>query len=469
MRVVESDLLKGVKKVYLIGIGGAGMSALARVLKHFGMEVGGSDLSLTPTVLELSASGIPVKVGQTEPIAGDPDIVIYSSAIHSNHAERKWATQTGKKIYHRAEILASLFNRAGTSVGVTGTHGKTTTSSMISFILKELKYNPTCLIGGDLKNFGTNAILGSRDLIVSEVDESDRSHEFYAPNYSVITNLEADHMDNYATFETLKESFSLFFTGTRNPGLIIYNTDDPVCDLLVRASGKPFLTFGIESGTADFSAGQIDFKPQGVCFDLFESGFFSTQVQLALPGQHNVYNALAALAVVSQLGVDLQAAASCLSRFIGAQRRLEIKWRSEHLCVIDDYAHHPTEVKASLRALSHYYRPLTVIFQPHRYSRTKFFYREFKDAFRDADELILTDIYAAGEPNPDGVDASWIYREVCEAGHPNVRMVKKEDILNNLLQRTNPSGVVAFLGAGDIEKVAAEYATCMQNSYTSKR
>lgn len=449
------------RRAYLIGIGGVGMSALARVLKHQGLVVAGSDSKESKTTRELSDSGIPVFIGQQNVGFHDEDVIIYSSAINNDHVEMKAARQAGKRILHRAQVLSSLLNRARTSVAVTGTHGKTTTSSMISFILSQLGKNPTCLVGGEVMNFGTNTLLGNPDLWISEVDESDKSHEMYAPNYTIITNLEEDHIDHYKDMKDLEGSFRKFFANTRNPGLLIYCEDDAALRALVLESGKPHLSFGF-SPTADFSAQNIRISDFGSEFDLCESGLFAAHVKLSIPGMHNISNSLAALALLSQLGVDLEAAGAALESFRGARRRLEVKWESPDIMIIDDYAHHPTEVKASIRALRQKQKHLTIVFQPHRYSRTRYFFKEFGRAFAGADEVILTDIYSAGEKNVENINVKCIYDEAVASGHPSVHVVAKKEILTHLLQGPH-KGIVAFIGAGDIGELADELAGKFKN------
>jgi UDP-N-acetylmuramate--alanine ligase len=457
MAITHANLIGGSRHAYLIGIGGVGMSALARVLKHQGLEVSGSDSKESRTTRELESSGIGVAIGQYKIGFEDADLIIYSSAIRPDHIELSAAREMGRKVLHRAEVLSSLLNKARTSVAVTGTHGKTTTSSMISFVLSQLGKNPTCLVGGDVMNLGTNTVLGNPDLWISEVDESDKTHEMYAPNYAIVTNLEEDHIDNYKDLEELKSSFSRFLENTRDPGLVIYSEDDATLRTLVQSSGKPRLSFGF-APSADFSAQNIEINHFGSEFDLFEVGFFVRRMKLCVPGLHNVANALAAITAMFQLGIDADEIAPLLQQFKGARRRLEVKWQSGDIVVIDDYAHHPTEVRASIRALRALGKRLTVIFQPHRYSRTLYFFKEFASAFEEADELILTDIYGAGEANTENITVNCIYDEMMKLGHPNVQVISKSKIVDSLLNRPSSKGVIAFIGAGDIGELADEFA-----------
>ena len=438
------------------------MSGLAKVLRHRGFDVAGSDRVENRSVRELKSVGIPVHVGQKEIFLETRDLVVYSSAISADHPELAWAREKGLPIIHRAQALASLLNRAETSVAVTGTHGKTTTSAMISFVLSETGRHPTCLVGGDIVNLATNAILGGDEFFVSEVDESDGSQEYYAPHYVVLTNLEEDHMDHYADLEDLKESMGRFLANLNNPGLVVYSGEDPVLGELVPESGRPRLSFGWTS-EADVYAERIRLEGFHSEFDLFQQGFFAGRVLLSVPGAHNIQNALGAISILLELGLDLDEILEALFRFRGARRRLEIKLDLEDTIVIDDYAHHPAEVTASLRALTRLGKRLTVIFQPHRFSRTRYLGRSFGKAFQEADELILTEIYGAGEKNPDNVTSELIYEAVREAKHPSVKMVAKEGVIDYLLGRNSQEGVIAFLGAGDIGEVADEFARRLKN------
>ncbi|MFH0984522.1 MAG: UDP-N-acetylmuramate--L-alanine ligase [Candidatus Omnitrophota bacterium] len=458
MKIVHDNLIRDSRAVYLIGIGGSGMSGLARILKHLGLSVSGSDYKETSVTQSLRQSGIPVHIGQKTVGLGDADLVIYSTAISGDHLELKEARRLGLKVHHRAEVLASLLNHAETSIGVLGTHGKTTTSAMVSHVLSQVGANPTCFVGSDMLNYGTNIVAGGRDYWVSEVDESDSSHEFYAPHYSIITNLEPEHLDHYGTWENLADSFRRFLGQVQDPGLVAYFGDDPTLHMLVRESGRPCVNFGFSEECA-YSAQNIRLHAFGSEFDLFESGLFSTSMKLSVPGRHNIANALATLSVLLNLGFDLEQVCEAISTFKGTRRRMELKKQTSQFLVLDDYAHHPTEVKAVLRALHEAGKYVRVIFQPHRYSRTKNLYRDFAHAFDDAEEVILTDIYSAGEANPDGVDVGWVYQEILKTGHKHVSVVHKDQILSYLAEHPLKDGVMIFMGAGDIGDVASEFVS----------
>ena len=456
MKIINEDLIKDCREAYLIGIGGSGMSGLARILKHLGLSVAGSDAKESCVTRSLCGDGIPVCIGQKEANFGKSDLVIYSSAIRKDHLELAAAKKLGRRVYHRAEILASLMNHAETAIGVLGTHGKTTTSAMLSFVLSKLGANPTCFVGSDMIDFNTNIVAGGKKYWVSEVDESDSSHECYSPHYAAITNLEPEHLDHYQSWENLLGSFRRFLSQIHNPGLVSYFGDDPVLEELVKESGKPSISYGF-SDTRDFSAQNIRVEPFGSSYDLYEAGFFSRTVRLSVPGRHNIANSLATIALLSQMGFDLDAVAEALSGFKGTRRRMEVKWQSSQFLVLDDYAHHPTEVKAVLKALRETGKYVRVIFQPHRFSRTRQLFRDFAHAFDDAHEVLLTDIYSAGEENPDAISVELIANEVAAAGHPRVLIVKKEKIIPFLQEHPLVDGVMVFMGAGDIGELANEF------------
>lgn len=457
MKPVQQSLLDPSRRIYFVGIGGVGMSGLAKVLRHRGFEVAGSDHLEGRSVRELKSLGIPVEVGQQEVFLRENDLVVYSSAIAKDHPEITWARSKNLTLLHRAEALASLFNQAGTSIAVTGTHGKTTTTGMISFVLSETGRHPTCLIGGDIVNSGSNAILGGDEFFVSEVDESDGSQECYTPHYTVLTNLEEDHMDHYADLEDLKNCMTRFIHNMNNPGLVVYSEEDPVLRELVPQSGKPRISVGW-TPQADIYADRIRLDGFHSEFELYQNGFFASRVLLSVPGAHNILNAMGAIAILLELGLDLDEILEALFRFRGARRRLEVKLDLDETLVIDDYAHHPREVMASLGALSRLGRRLTVIFQPHRFSRTRYLGREFGKAFQGADELILTEIYGAGEKNPHNITSNLICEAVRDAQHPSVRMMPKATVIDYLMARNSQDGIFAFLGAGDIGEVADEFA-----------
>lgn len=458
IHAVNEKAIREARRAYFIGIGGSGMSALARLLHTTGVEVAGSDLMESRTTRQLVSSGIPVFIGQKEARL-DPtvDLVVYSSAISESHIEFQAARRFGLPMAHRAVLLSSLFNSAPTSVAVTGTHGKTTTSSMVAFVLKDLGRDPTCMIGGEIMDYGTNALIGRSGIYVSEVDESDQTHELFTPNYAIITNLEEEHVERYHSAQELEASFERFLSNLHDPGFVVYSSEDKVLQRLVQMSGRPHLSFGL-SLEADFSAQNIELTPEGSTFDLFECGIFVTEMHLAQIGLHNVTNALGCMALLIQMGLSPEAIAGSLAHFHGAKRRLEVKYRSDRHIVINDYAHNPTKVMAAVKALKIFGKPVTLIFQPHRFTRTARFYREFALSLADCTELVLTDVYAAGEINESCITTQDILEEVIRRGHPRAHYLPKHEIVDFLSHRIPSEGVIAFLGAGDIGEIANEFA-----------
>lgn len=457
--VVQSDLrvcdfLKPGVKAYLIGIGGIGMSGLAKVLRHLGLQVSGSDAKTNKETAELSKLGVQIYIGHDSAHIQRQDFIIYSSAISQKNPERREAVMRELPLFHRAEVLSALMNQA-ISIAVTGTHGKSTTSAMIAFLLSEAGVKPTCLVGARMLNFDSNVLLGDPKLLVAEVDESDRSQLFYRPDYAVLTNLEEDHLDTYQNFENLRSAFSEFIGGLKATGQLIYCGHDVYLkELSAQISSQT--SYGL-SKSFHYSADEVVLEGFSSRFLLYEKGKKIGNVSLNLPGKHNVLNALGAIATLRAFGVSWDAILKNLSGFKGVGRRLEIKLALTHLIVIDDYAHHPTEIEASLQSIRMLGKKVTAVFQPHRYSRTRYLAASFAKAFYQADRVVLTDIYGAGEENVDGVDVQDLYRMTKEK-HPDVTFVPMKDLMEFLSSDANSEGVIAFLGAGDITEVADEFS-----------
>lgn len=456
------DLLQPGRRAHLVGIGGVGMSALAKVLNHMGLTVSGSDMKAGRAAHELPASGIQVFNGHDNHNVSNCDFIIYSSAIRVDNPERRQALISGIPSFHRAEVLSNVMNR-GISIGVTGTHGKTTTSAFISFLLNAAGLKPTCLVGGSILNFGSNTLLGDPNLFVAEVDESDKSHLNFRPDFAVLTNLEEDHMDVYQDFGQLKAAFSQFVENIQHTGHVIFSAHDSNLKEITHITTRK-TDYGL-SRNYGFGAEEIALDGFQSRFRLYEKGEFISTVSLTVPGTHNVLNALAAIAAIRTFGIPFRSFESALPKFRGAGRRLEVKLEHRGWTVIDDYAHHPTEVIASLKAIRTLGKPTTVVFQPHRYSRMQHMGESFSKAFHHADRLILTDIYSANEENTKGVNIHDLCEMVKNAGHPNVCVVAKEQIVEHLLQDSASFGVVAFLGAGDIGEVACEFADRLRNTH----
>jgi len=305
-------------------------------------------------------------------------------------------------------------------------------------------------------------VLGDSRIWVAEVDESDKSHEKYALNYVVITNLEQDHIENYHDLNDLSVSFDRFLKNVRNPGLVVYSGEDALLTDSVLRSGKPRVSIGL-STEFDYGAQNVISTSFGSQFELWETGLPVGQVTLQVPGRHNVMNALCCIAVLVQMGYDLELVCHALSGFMGAGRRLQLKGEIGGVSIIDDYAHHPTEVRASISALRCMEKRITVIFQPHRFTRTAYFFKEFAEALQTADEVILTDIYSAGEKNPGNVSTGLIYDEMVKLGHGRVILVPKDELLAYLATHRDISGILAFMGAGNIGGIADEFTSRLKS------
>jgi len=456
----EKQFLEGLfvspKNIYLVGIGGVGMSALAKVLRHLGHNVSGSDAKQSPYLDSLIEKGVKITFNQKEPDLKGIDFVVYSSAISDTHPEFIAARKFNIPLYHRAHILSFILNRY-ISVAVTGTHGKTTTSAMISFLLKQLGANPTCFVGSKMRNIGDNVILGDRRIFVAEVDESDGTQAYYTPTYSVMTNLDDDHMDYYQTIDRLIQSFSELAVRTHESGYVVYSHEDEKLRLIMKDLKRSKISYGF-SNEADFYAESIAQEGFQTSYRLFHKSKFLSEIVLSVPGRHNVLNSLGTIGLLYSLGYDIELLREHMVKFQGTSRRLEVKYNSPELMVIDDYAHHPTEVLASLAAIKRLGRKMCVVFQPHRFSRTQYLAKAFGEAFNLAEEVILTDIYSAGEKSISNVDAEMIYNEVKASKHPNVQLMSRGKIINYLLRGTKNYGLVAFLGAGDIGELADDFA-----------
>ncbi|OGX03013.1 MAG: UDP-N-acetylmuramate--L-alanine ligase [Omnitrophica bacterium RIFCSPLOWO2_12_FULL_50_11] len=459
-----AQLLQVGKKAYLVGIGGVGMSGLARVLMGRGLRVSGSDLKRSTTVSLLEKEQIQVEVGHRGELSGSPDFLIISSAISETNQDLVSARALGIPVFHRAEVLAFLTNQA-ISIAVTGAHGKTTSAALASFLLTEAGLYPTCVVGGEVVNYGSNVILGKHHFFVAEVDESDRSHLFFSPDLALITGLDAEHLNTYKDMAGLIRSFVLFVRQVQKLGRVVYCADDPRIAGVIRKFGAKAVSYGLTL-SADFSAADIRYDGFHSCYRLQECGKKTGEVELSIPGRHNVVNSLGVIALLRTFGLPYEVFLHLLPRFHGVRRRLEVKLARPEVLVIDDYAHHPTEVRASLSAIEGLRETLTVVFQPHRYSRTAQLAGAFSDAFHDADRLVLTDIYGAGEENREQVSVEVIYEAVKKSGHANVRVIRRDEIIEFLASQMGENETVAFLGAGDIGDIADEFTGRLESTYS---
>jgi UDP-N-acetylmuramate--alanine ligase len=440
------------KKMHFIGIGGAGMSGIAEILINLGYEVSGSDLRESDVTRRLAAAGAKIFIGHAPSNIADYHVVVTSTAVNMiSNPEVIEAKNRKIPIVHRSEMLAELV-RLKYGIGVAGTHGKTTTSSMLAHLLWSCGMNPTSVIGGKVLNFGTNARAGEGEYIVFEADESDGSFLKLLPSITIVTNIDADHLDHYKYFEGLKDAFLSYINNIPFYGYSVLCIDDPVIRDVLPHVERPYFTYGT-TGDADFRAADIRFENGHTSYDCFFRGTKLGRIDLRLLGRHNVINSLAVIAVAHELELDFDCIRQGLAAFKGVGRRLELVGEHDGVTVIDDYGHHPTEVRATLQALSTLGRRILVVFQPHRYSRTQLLSEDFGSAFGAAGKVFLTEVYPAGEAPIEGVSSELIRASVekHDGGSP-VIIRRFEDIAAALASEAKSGDIILTLGAGDITK-----------------
>ncbi len=446
-------LRERVKRFHFVGVGGIGMSGIARILLDMGYEVSGSDLRENENTKALRERGARVYIGHSPHNVGkDVQVVVYSSAIGGNNPEIMRAKELGIPVIPRGEMLAELF-KLKEGIAVSGSHGKTTTTSMIAHILEEAGFDPTVIIGGKLKRLGSNAKLGRGDLLVSEADESDGSFLKLSPVVAVITNVDREHMDFYRNIDEVVSAFSRFAASVPFYGFCVANADNGNVLRAVSGLGKKVVTFGMNA-EADLTGRELEIKDGRYTFSVFLKGKRLGRVHLKIGGRHNVYNALAATAVALELDVPFPTVKEALENFSNADRRMELKGFVGDVPVYDDYGHHPTEIRAVVRTMREMYpgRRLLMVFQPHRYSRTYYLFEDFVEVLREADRLFLLDIYPAGEENVYNVSAEELARR------SGAVFIKEKDRVKEVLRREIREGdVVLFMGAGDITRLCEDF------------
>jgi len=453
---VVSDIPKD-QPVHFIGIGGIGMSGIALTFLHRGYRVTGSDLKTSPITDRLVAAGAEVYQGHRASNVPENATVIYSSAVKEENPELAKARALGLPIIKRAEALAWLM-RDEISIAVAGTHGKTTTTSLMALILHHAGLDPSAIVGGIVDRFGGNVLCGDGPHFVAEADESDGSLVNFYPAYSIITNIEEEHFGFYSNLQQIVGTFGRFVRNTFRNGKLIYNLDDPNVCILVRKYRGAALSYSI-SQAADIFADNISLHGFGSTFDVFYEGTPLGTMELSIPGIHNVSNSLAAIAIAMEVGIPFETVREAVAGYGGVRRRFEVKGLIDNILVIDDYAHHPTEVIATLRSGREVANGgrLVGVFQPHRYTRTKYLHQKFSKAFTSVDRLILTDIYSANEPVIKGIDGRTIMRSVVGSGQENVEYFPDlHEIPDYLSETVAPGDVVITMGAGNISIVADE-------------
>ena len=439
-----------IKHIYFVGIGGAGMSGIAEVLLNLDYKVSGSDIKLSEITERLKRLGATIYQGHSENHITDVDVVVTSSAVKSNNPEVSAARSRAIPVIPRAEMLAELM-RLKYGIAVAGAHGKTTTTSLIGIILDRGGISPTVVNGGILNTINTNAILGTGDFMVAEADESDGSFLKLSPTIAIITNIDSEHLDYYQNITEIKRAFIQFANKVPFYGLNILCLDNEYIQDLIPLLEKRYLTYGL-TPQADLQAREVTVKGLSMIFRVYYHNEELGKVELKMPGLHNVYNALAAIATAVELNLDFSVTKEALKTFEGVKRRFQIKGEFNRITLVDDYGHHPTEIKATLSAAKNIWeRRLVVVFQPHRYTRTRDLFKDFLTAFNQADILLLTDIYPAGEDPLPGVNAETLCHEIREHGHKNVYYhPQKEETVDYLTKLLQPGDVIITLGAGNI-------------------
>jgi UDP-N-acetylmuramate--alanine ligase len=438
-----------IKRIHFVGIGGIGMSGIAEVLLNIGYEISGSDIGQSSTVKRLKDLGATITIGHSAENVEGAGVVVTSSAIKSDNPEVLRAKEINIPVIPRAEMLAELM-RLRYGIAVAGSHGKTTTTSMTAAVLSYGKLDPTIVVGGKVKTMGTNARLGRGDFMVVEADESDGSFLKLSPVISVLTNIDEEHMDYYKNMDELENAFIAFLDKIPFYGLSVLCIDCPRIKELSNNFKKRFITYGFDK-EAELRAQDVKISGFETKFDVYLNGADLGSVTLHVPGRHNAQNALAAIAVGMELGMSFEDTSKGLSEFRGIDRRLQIKGKQRGITVIDDYAHHPSEIEVTLSAVkeSHDGR-VVVIFQPHRYSRTKLLFDEFARVLVDTDMLYIMNIYAASEDPIEGVSSELLCQSVIDKGGNNVRYLNGEDMLSTVLDDLKQNDIVLTLGAGNI-------------------
>lgn len=454
-------------KIHLMGIGGAGMSGLAVLLDAIGHTVSGCDMENTFYLNKVRQEGIQVVIGHHREHIDTfaPDLIIYTSAIAQDHPELIEARRRGITVAKRADVLSIIFNRSE-GVGIAGTHGKTTTSSMISMIAERAGIEPTVAIGGELTDIGCNAKLGRGRYMIAELDESDGSFELFSPVVTVVTNVDWDHIDHYPHFEDVIDAFRSYITGRKpNTPLIICAEDKGTSILLKDESMSDAITYGW--GTSwRWGAMSVEHHPGGgVSYEAYKDGAKVADITLRLSGDHNVLNSLAALAASDCMDIDIDRARSALAEFSGAKRRLQFVGEANEIKIYDDYGHHPAEIAATVSAVKKAFpdRKITAIFQPHRYTRTEALYKDIATVLQKVDNVFLLPIYSADEQPISGVSSFMIADELLKAGKSSTQVCGDfQEAVKLVCDSAQPGSLILTIGAGNIEYLSKQIFASLQ-------
>lgn len=445
------------------------MSAIAKVMLEMGYQVSGSDLAQQELTEKLRAKGARVYIGHEAQNVNGADLVVYSTALSKDNVEMLAAGEQNIPVIHRSQMLARLMNeRKG--IAVAGAHGKTTTSSMIALVMERCGTDPTYIIGGEIMNIGSNAKAGKGDYVVAEADESDGTFLQYHPTLALVNNIEADHLENYdGDFENLKKAYAQFLSQVREDGKAIICLDDEYLRGMLPQIKSETLTYAIDRD-ADYVATDIELGDRKVSFSVRRGGETLGKVRLSVPGRHNVYNAMATLITCLEAGLTFDQIAEAIEEFRGAKRRFQVLGEVNDILVIDDYAHHPTEIEATISAAKATGKHLIAVFQPQRYTRTFYLFEQFSHAFKEADEVLITDIYSpAGEKQIEGISSEKLVELIRKNSNPNVTYIPtRGEAEVYLTDRVKPGDLVITMGAGDIWKTADGLAKTLRARYEAE-
>ncbi|MCX8027542.1 MAG: UDP-N-acetylmuramate--L-alanine ligase [Thermodesulfovibrionales bacterium] len=447
-------MLNKFRAIHFVGIGGIGMSGIAEVLHNLGYEITGSDIKQSDTTKRLHSIGIKVKIGHEAENIGNAHVVVISSAVKSDNPEVVEAKRRGIPVIPRAEMLAEL-GRLKYGILIAGAHGKTTTTSLLSTLMSDGGFDPTVVIGGKLNSMGSNARLGQGDFIIAEADESDGSFLKLTPTIAVVTNIDNEHLDFFGTLQNIKSAFIEFVNKVPFYGFSVLCLEDKHIREIIPFIDRRYITYGLSS-QADAYAVNVVESTLKMSFDVIYQGSVLGRFDVPMAGLHNVLNSVASVVVAYELEMPLNKIRESLTNFKGIQRRLQYKGSFDSIKIFDDYGHHPTEIKATIKALKGSFKTerLNVIFQPHRYSRTQNLANEFADSFWDADVVYMLDIYPAGERPIEGVTTLTIVEKMLQRGYKNVHYTKNiEGTVEKIIGNLKSGDIILTLGAGDVYKV----------------
>jgi len=462
-------MLGKVKKIHFIGIGGIGMSGMAELLFNLGYKISGSDLNESDITNHLNDIGIKILIGHKKDNVQDIDLVVYSSAVSMDNVEIQEAKDNNIPFIKRAEMLGELLKVKDNSIAVAGTHGKTTTTSMLGVILDMAKIDPTIVVGGIVQDFKSNSIFGKGDTIVVEADEYDKTLLSLKPNMSIVTNIDLEHIDCYPNIENLKETFLIFLNSIPFFGINIIYYDDENIKSIIKDIKRPYITYGL-SDECNVRYENPKFKGLKSSYDLVVNNKKISRIDLQVPGEHNILNSLASICIALEMEIPINIIKEGLLKYEGVKRRFEIKksftYESNSLFIVDDYAHHPSEIEATIGAAKSSWNlnKLIVVFQPHLYSRTKNFYKEFADVLSNADIVIITEIYPSREEKIAGVDSKMIFNKLDDKIESY--LLRKTEVAKKIpkIISRNDDTMIIVMGAGDIRNIVPDIESAIINT-----